>query len=313
MVEFFHIPVLLKECIEGLNIKPDGIYVDATTGAAGHSYHILKELSTSGHLYCFDQDLTAIEASRKRLSSLSSQNYTLIHANFKNMKAELSWYDVTRADGIIFDLGVSSFQLNQAERGFSYNRNATLDMRMDQSQSLSAKTVVNSYSVEKLSKIIYEYGEERYARRIADAIVKARAVKEIETTYELVDIISAAIPGIAKREKGHPAKRTFQAIRIEVNGELTILKESLEQALNLLGSGGRLCVITFHSLEDRIVKQLFKEKTSGSPWHRGLPISTKSEKIAFRLITPKPILPTEEEIEINNRAHSAKLRIIERL
>lgn len=313
MVEFFHIPVLLKECIKGLNIKPNGTYVDGTTGAAGHSYHILQELTSSGSLYCFDQDIAAIEASRIRLSSLSSRNFTLIHSNFKNMKKELEWYDVGEVDGIIFDLGVSSFQLNQAERGFSYNRNAILDMRMDQSQELTAKKVVNTYSEEKLTRILFDYGEEKFARKIAAAIVAARKEKEIETTYDLVEIISKAMPGFAKREKGHPAKRTFQAIRIEVNSELSILRDSLEQALSLLKSGGRLCVITFHSLEDRIVKQLFKEKTSSTPWHRGLPITNKEEKIEYRLVNNKPILPSDEEIENNNRAHSAKLRIIEKI
>ncbi|MBQ9730991.1 MAG: 16S rRNA (cytosine(1402)-N(4))-methyltransferase RsmH [Bacilli bacterium] len=313
MGEFKHISVLLNECIENLNIKKGGIYVDGTLGGAGHSYHILKNLNGFGSLYCFDQDIEAIEASSKRLSSLSLSNYKLIHSNFRFMKQELEKLGVDSVDGILFDLGVSSYQLDEGERGFSYNYDALLDMRMDQSSSLTAKDVVNRYSEAELTKIFFEYGEEKFSKRIAANIVKERKNKEICTTFELVDIIRKSLPVAALREKGHPAKRVFQAIRIEVNGELSILKESLANALKLLKPKGRMCVITFHSLEDRIVKSLFNEVSSPKSWNRNMPVMLNDEEIEFKLVNKKPILPSQEELEVNNRAHSAKLRVIEKL
>lgn len=313
LMTYKHVPVLLNESITNLNIKCDGIYVDATLGGGGHSYHILKELSNAGHLYCFDQDAQAIEASQSRLATLSQNNYTLIHSNFKNMKGELALYNAESIDGVLFDLGVSSFQLDIGERGFSYNYDALLDMRMDQSNPLTARIVVNNYSEEKLAKIIFDYGEEKYARVIARNIVKQRLIKPIDTTFELVDIIKESLPMRVKMEKGHPAKRTFQAIRIEVNDELGILRQSVSNAMDLLKPGGRVCVITFHSLEDRIIKDLFKEKSTAPAWNRNMPLSMNQEKVNYRLVSKKPIMPKDYELEDNNRAHSAKLRVIERI
>lgn len=310
-IEFKHTPVLLNECLEGLKIKSTGLYVDATTGGAGHSSEILKRLQTSGHLYCFDCDIEAIMKAEKTLFRISN-NFSLIHSNFVNMKEELESRGVESVDGILFDLGVSSYQLVDSDRGFSYNKDNDLDMRMDQRLTLTAKTVVNTYSEDRLAKLIYENSDERYARKIAANIVNSRKKKTIESTQELAKIVSDSFPGKAKRE-GHPAKRTFQAIRIEVNGELKILEESLKTALSLLKSGGRLCVITFHSIEDRIVKKVFKESSSEAVWNRSMPVSLDSRKIAYRLITKKPILPTNDEINLNHRSHSAKLRIIERI
>lgn len=310
-VEFKHTPVLLKEAVAGLEIKKNGIYVDATVGAGGHSAAILDKLSFPGHLYCFDCDIEAIMSAENKLSQVSN-NFTLIRANFLQMSEELAGRGINGVDGILYDLGVSSYQLVDSDRGFSYRKDNQLDMRMDQRQILTAKTVVNTYSEDKLAELIYTNSNERYARKIAAAIVRARFRKEISSTLELADIISAAVPGKAKRD-GHPAKRTFQAIRIEVNGELTILRQSLTKALKLLNSGGRLCVITFHSIEDRIVKQLFKESVIGSSWRRGMPVTLDEPKPKFRLITNKPILPSDDEILINHRSHSAKLRIIERV
>jgi len=312
MIDFQHKPVLLDEVIEGLNIKSDGTYVDATVGGGGHSYHILDKLK-SGYLYCFDQDVAAIEASRKHLLSLSKSNFTHIHSNFSNMKKELGYVGIPIADGILYDLGVSSFQLDEASRGFSYRFNAALDMRMDQSSSLTAMKVVNEYSEEKLSKILFEFGEERYARQISKSIVSSRTISKIETTEQLVEIIKKSVPVRYAIESGHPAKKTFQAIRIEVNHELDILKKALSDGLDLLKPGGRMCVITFHSLEDRIVKQLFKEKSSPEEWHRGMPINLESKPVEFRLVSNKPILPSQNELENNPRSHSAKLRIIEKI
>ncbi len=312
MIEFKHQPVMLKECIENLNIKKDGVYVDATVGGAGHSYHILEVLDESGYLYCFDQDINAIEAARKHLQTLSKQNYSLINVNFSNMKEALNYKNTPIADGILFDLGVSSFQLDEPSRGFSYRYDAKLDMRMNQNNSLSAYDVVNRYKEEDLTRILFEYGEEKYARRIASNIVTHRKNKPIETTLELVEIIKNSVPSSYIRET-HPAKKSFQAIRIEVNNELGILKQSLEDALALLKPYGRLVVITFHSLEDRIVKQLFKEKSSEESWHRGMPVNISTKPCEFKLITNKPLTASNEELEINNRSHSAKVRVIERI
>ena len=305
-----HISVLLNESIEGLNIKKDGIYVDATLGRAGHSSHILSQLSSKGKLYCFDKDIDAMEISRQRLSAISPQ-FELIHSDFSNMKEELLKRGVDSVDGILFDLGVSSPQLDNGERGFSYNYDARLDMRMNQDDKLDAYTIVNTYSEDDLRKLIYTYGEERYASLIARKIVESRATKKIETTFELVDIIKQSVPTKYLKET-HPAKRTFQAIRIEVNDELNGLKKALDQALSLLKPQGRLAVITFHSLEDRIVKEKFKEVSEPTKWNRYMPVVNVDEKLEYRLVNKKPILPSEQELSGNRRSHSAKLRIIEK-
>jgi 16S rRNA (cytosine1402-N4)-methyltransferase len=305
-----HIPVLLNEIIENLEINSVGVYVDATLGGAGHSYHILKKLKNAGYLYGFDQDETALETSKKRLNSLS-QNHTLIHSNFLFVKEELEKRGIKSVDGIIFDLGVSSFQLDVPERGFSYQYDAPLDMRMNQKNGLTAEQIVNTYDLNSLTRIIREYGEEKFAFQIAKKILEARSTNQIKTTKDLAEIIKKAMPRSALNEKGHPAKRTFQALRIEVNQELEILKESLEKALKLLKPKARLLVISFHSLEDRIVKELFNEYAKDKPTNRFMP-PVLNAKLNYRLITKKPMIPTGEEIEKNYRSHSAKLRIIER-
>ena len=306
-----HISVLLNESIEGLNIKEDGIYVDATLGRAGHSSHILSQLSSKGKLYCFDKDIDAMETSRQRLSAISPQ-FELIHSDFTNMKEELLKRGVNSVDGILFDLGVSSPQLDNGERGFSYNYDARLDMRMNKDDELDAYTIVNTYSEDDLRKLIFTYGEERYASSIARKIIESRATKKIETTFELVDIIKKSVPTKYLKET-HPAKRTFQAIRIEVNDELNGLKKALDQALSLLKPQGRLAVITFHSLEDRIVKEKFKEVSEPKQWNRYMPVISVDEKLDFRLVNKKPILPSEQELSENRRSHSAKLRVIEKI
>lgn len=306
-----HISVLLTESIDGLQIRKDGIYVDATLGRAGHSLEILKSLSNLGMLYAFDQDLEAIETSASILSTLSPR-YELIHANYSNIKEELAKKNVNLVDGIIFDLGVSSPQLDNSERGFSYNTEARLDMRMNREQILDAHTVVNKYSEEKLVKLLFEYGEEKFAKRIAKNIVIQRSNKEIQTTLELVDIIRKSLPAASLRE-GHPAKRSFQAIRIEVNDELGSLEIALRKCLQILNKKGRIAVITFHSLEDRIVKKIFKEVSEAKSWNRHLPMELEEETVEFKLITRKPILPKNEELVKNRRSHSAKLRIIEKI
>jgi len=306
-----HVSVLLNESIDGLNIKSDGIYVDATLGRAGHSYHILKKLSNLGKLYCFDKDIEAMETSSQLLSTISPQ-FELIHADYKFIVMELNKRGINSVDGILFDLGVSSPQLDNGERGFSYKYDARLDMRMNKDDKLDAYTVVNTYKEDDLRNIIFNYGEERYARNIARNIVLRRKEKPIETTFELVDIIKASMPGSALRE-GHPAKRTFQAIRIEVNDELNSLKIALNDSLKLLKKGGRIAVITFHSLEDKIVKEIFKKASEGESWSRNMPINVEQKESEFKLITRKPILPSEKELKENNRSHSAKLRIIEKL
>ncbi len=309
---YAHISVLLNEVIEGLAIKEDGTYVDATLGGAGHSYHILSRLK-SGHLYGFDQDAAAIETSRTRLQTLSLNNFTLLHTNFEFIKEGLEKIGVTKVDGILFDLGVSSFQFDEPERGFSYRHNAKLDMRMNQEQSFSAYDIINSYSENDLVKILYQYGEEQFAKSIARNIVISRTVKPIATTFELVDIIKKSVP---KKYQigGHPAKKTFQALRIETNNELGILANSLEKALTLLNAGGRMCVISFHSLEDRIVKEVFNAHSKNEGTNRFMPLPIQANKqIEFKLVNKKPILPSVKELEENRRSHSAKLRIIEKL
>ena len=307
-MEYKHIPVLLEETIDGLNVKKDGIYVDGTLGRGGHSSEVLKKLTT-GHLYCFDQDKQAIIESEPRLKEISS-SYTLINTNFKNMKEELNKLGVYEVDGIMFDLGVSSAQFDESDRGFSYRFDARLDMRMNQSASLSAYDVVNKYSLNELTKIIRDYGEDKFAYQITREIVKTREVKAIETTFELVDVIKQALPSKILRQKGHPAKQTFQALRIAVNDELRVFETSINDALDMMNKGGRATVITFHSLEDRICKNVFKERsTIDIP--KGVPMIINQEA-PFNLVTRRPVLPSEAELEENNRAHSAKMRVIEK-
>ena len=304
-----HISVLLNESIEGLNILENGIYVDSTLGYAGHSSEILKRIK-KGFLFAIDQDLDAIKFSQEKLSKISN-NFEIIHTNFKNIKQELNNRGINEVDGILFDLGVSSVQLDDAERGFSYHSLAKLDMRMNREDKFSAIDVVNGYSEKELERIIRDYGEEKYAKNIARSIVRERAKKKIETTIELSDIISNSVPMKAKRDK-HPARKTFQAIRIEVNHELDILEDAMKDALSLLKPGGRLVVITFHSLEDRIVKNVFKEYTEVDSMVKGLPVIPEEFRKDYELINKKVIVPSDDELEHNNRSRSAKLRIIER-
>lgn len=306
-----HISVLLNESIDGLNIKEDGVYVDATLGRAGHSSHILSKLSSKGKLYCFDKDNDAMEVSRNRLSAISPQ-FELIHSDFRKMKEELNKRGISSVDGILFDLGVSSPQLDNGERGFSYNYDARLDMRMNRDDKLDAYTIVNTYSETDLRQLIFNYGDERYASSIARNIVEARKVKPIVTTFELVDIIKRSVPAKYLRET-HPAKRTFQAIRIEVNDEMNGLKEALKDAMSLLKPKGRLVVITFHSLEDRIVKEAFKEASEPEKWNRYMPVTNVTSSVEFAIVNKKPIVASEEELSINRRSHSAKLRILEKI
>ena len=305
-----HISVLLNESIEGLNLKENGIYVDCTLGYAGHSSEILKKIK-KGHLFAIDQDKDAIDASRKRLQQIGD-NFTIIKSNFKNLKEELAKRNVNFVDGFLFDLGVSSVQLDEKERGFSYHNDSKLDMRMDQDAKISAYDVVNTYEEKKLREIFFKYGEEKYSSTIARNIVKYRENKKIETTLELVDIISKSIPMKAKKEH-HPARKVFQAIRIEVNHELDILEDSIKDALEMLNIGGRICIITFHSLEDRIVKNVFKEYTEIDPKVKGLPDIPEEYLPNYKLINKNVIVPSEEELANNNRSRSAKLRIIERI
>ena len=306
-MEYKHIPVLLNETIDSLNIKEDGIYVDCTLGGAGHSSEILKRLTT-GHLYAFDQDKMIVEKSSKRLSEISN-NFTIIQDNFVNIKSCLESLGVTKVDGILYDLGVSSFQLDIPERGFSYQHDAPLDMRMDQTKEFSAYDVVNMYSENELRKVLLEYGEEKFAGLIVKKIIKSRP---IETTYQLVEVIKSALPAAILRKEKHPAKKTFQAIRIEVNKELIVFRKSLMDAFDLLNLNGRISVITFHSLEDRICKHMFKEKCS-LDLPPDLPIIPEGYTIDFQLVNKKAIIASQEELAINNRSHSAKLRIIERI
>lgn len=310
MDNYTHYSVLLKESIDMLNIKPDGIYVDCTLGGGGHSLEILKKLTT-GHLYAFDQDKYAIEKARFRLKD-HLEKLTIINTNFANILPALNDLGVEHVDGIIYDLGVSSFQFDIPERGFSYRFDGPLDMRMNQDDSLSAYDIINNYSENELKRILYEYGEEKFAPSIARLIVKTRATKPIETTFELVEVIKKALPAAVLRKPGHPAKQTFQALRIEVNGELDVLKESLEDALKLLNKEGRVVVITFQSLEDRIVKQLFKKYTT-LDIPKGLPFVPDYMKVEYKLVNSKVILPSDNELAENQRSHSAKMRGIEKL
>ncbi len=306
-----HVSVLLEECLEALKIQPNGIYLDGTLGLGGHSAAIAAKL-TGGRLIGIDRDETAIVKAKERLSAFASC-VTLIHGSFCNVNRILDELGIEAVDGMLFDLGVSSPQLDQAERGFSYRLDAPLDMRMDQTQEKTARDVINTYEEEELSRIFFQYGEERYARRISAAIVRAREKKTIETTAELAELIRSAMPAAALREKQHPAKRCFQAIRIEVNNELDEVKQMMQTAPDRLKPGGRLCVISFHSLEDRIVKQAIAEREHGCTCPREAPVCTCGFKQTLRSVTRKPILPTPEECAANPRARSAKLRVAERI
>ncbi len=306
-----HISVLLKESIDMLNVTPGKVYIDATLGRGGHSSEILKRLKGDGLLLSFDRDDSAIKNSFPTLKAINS-NFKLIHANFSELKSELLKQNINHVDGIIFDLGVSSPQLDDGNRGFSYNYDARLDMRMDKNQKLDAYYVVNNYSKERLIEIFYKYGEEQFSKKIAENIIKKRKISPIETTFQLVEIIKQSLPEFRKKQKGHPAKQVFQAIRIEVNNELEELKSALVQALDLLNKNATLSVITFHSLEDRIVKQIFNEKTKQISTPKNL-VDLNQKEIEFVLVNKKPILASQEEIENNNRAHSAKLRGIRRI
>lgn len=309
-MEFKHISVLLNEVIESLNIKEDGIYVDCTLGGAGHSSEILKRLSNKGRLIGIDQDTNALEAAKEKLKNY--QNVTYVHDNFYNIDSILKELKIDKVDGILMDLGVSSYQLDTAERGFSYMKDAPLDMRMNREKGFSAYEVVNEYSASELFRIMRDYGEEKFAKRIADFIIRAREIKPIDTTLELVDIIKAAIP--AKFQKGgHPAKKTFQAIRIEVNSELTILDKAVGDSINNLNEKGRISIITFHSLEDRIIKNKFKDLENPCTCPKEFPICICGKNPIVKVITKKPIEPTDQEKEINSRSKSAKLRVAEKI
>ena len=310
---FEHKTVLLEETINGLAVNPDGVYVDCTLGGGGHAEYLLTKLGTKGHLYAFDQDQQALEYVQKKLKKYIEQDQlTLIQSNFRSIKSALNEKGISVVDGIYYDLGVSSPQFDQADRGFSYRMDARLDMRMNRQQSLSAFEVVNEWNYDDLVRIIYRYGEEKFAKRIARRIEAQRKVQAIETTGQLAELVKEAIPAATRRSGGHPAKRTFQAIRIAVNDELMALEESLYQGLSLLSQHGRLAVISFHSLEDRLVKQMFKQVSSVPETPRNLPILTQQEA-EYRLVNRKPIVADAIELAENRRAHSAKLRIIERV
>ena len=311
-MEFNHKSVLLQETIENLNIKPDGIYVDGTLGGAGHSYEIAKRLSDKGRLIGIDQDADAIAAATERLAEYKDR-VTIIRSNYAAMKSELQKIGITQVDGILLDLGVSSFQLDTPERGFTYREeDAPLDMRMDQRQSKTARDIVNGYSEQELYRIIRDFGEDRFAKNIAKHIVKERQKKEIETTGELTEIIRASIPMKVQATGGHPAKRTFQAIRIELNRELEVLQDNLDEMIDLLADDGRFCIITFHSLEDRIIKTSFRKNENPCTCPKEFPVCVCGNVSKGKVITRKPILPSEEELEENKRAKSAKLRVFER-
>lgn len=308
-MEFEHASVLLKETIEQLNIRPDGIYVDGTLGGGGHAYEILKHLGTGGRLIGIDQDEDAICAAEKRLADFSKQ-VTIVRSNYADMKHVLEDLGIDLVDGILLDLGVSSFQLDSAARGFTYRReDAPLDMRMDKRQKLTAKDIINTYSEMELFRIIRDYGEDRFAKNIAKHIVKKRTEKPIETTGELNAAIAAAIPAKVRATGGHPSKRTYQAIRIELNHELDVLQEHLEEMIDLLKDGGRICVITFHSLEDRITKSIFRKSENPCTCPSDFPVCVCGKKSKGSVVTKKPILPSEEELEFNKRSKSAKLRV----
>ncbi len=306
---FKHYSVLLEEAVEGLNIKEDGIYVDCTLGGAGHSLEILKKLKT-GKLYAFDQDNVALENAKIKLSEYADK-VVFIKSNFENLKEKLAEQNVYEVDGVLYDLGVSSPQLDTPERGFSYNYDTRLDMRMDTDASISAYEIVNEYSYHDLVRIFYRYGEEKFSKQIARNIEKKRELAPIETTFQLVDIIKESIPAAKRRTGGHPAKRVFQAIRIAVNNELSVFESSLEQAIDIVKVGGRISVITFHSLEDRICKQIFNSYAKNKDIPKNLPVLPEESLSKLKLITRKPICPSDKELEENNRSRSAKLRVAE--
>ena len=312
MQEFSHYSVLLSECIDALDIKPDGIYVDGTAGGGGHSLEIAKHLSKNGRLIAIDQDEDAIAAASARLSEFSDR-VTIVRNNFSNLADVCAELGIDKIDGFLIDAGVSSFQLDCAERGFAYSADAPLDMRMDKRNSLTARTVVNEYSESELKKILFEYGEERFSPNIAAAIVRERAIAPIETTSQLSDIIRGAIPAFAREGGHHPAKRSFQAIRIEVNRELDVIEPAIRAAEKLMRRGGRIAVITFHSREDRIVKQTFADLASGCTCPRSFPICVCGKKPSVKTVNKKPILPSAKELEENPRSRSAKLRVAEKL
>ena len=311
-MEFSHVSVLLEETIEQLHIRPDGIYVDGTLGGGGHAWEVCRRLSDKGRFIGIDQDADAIEAAGKRLAEFGDK-VTIIRSNYCNMRSELHKIGIEQVDGIVLDLGVSSYQLDSAERGFTYREDAPLDMRMDQRQARTAKDIVNEYSELELFRIIRDYGEDKFAKNIAKHIVSAREKKPIETTGELTEIIKAAIPAKLRMNGGHPAKKTFQAIRIELNQELEVLKNSLDDMIDLLNPGGRICVITFHSLEDRIVKTIFKTNENPCTCPSTFPVCVCGKKPKGRVAVKKPIVPGPEELEENKRSKSSKLRVFERI
>ena len=307
---FEHVSVLLHETVDGLNVKPDGIYVDGTLGGGGHAYEVCRRLGEKGSIIGIDQDEAAIEAASVRLKDFG-EKVTIIRSNYCDMKSKLHELGIDKVDGIVLDLGVSSYQLDTAERGFSYREDAPLDMRMDRRQKMTARDIVNDYTEADLYRVIRDYGEDKFAKNIAKHIVQARAVKPVETTAELSEIIRASIPMKFQKKSGHPAKRTFQAIRIELNRELDVLRDSLDDMIDLLNPGGRLCIITFHSLEDRIVKSAFRKNENPCTCPPDFPVCVCGKKSKGSIITKKPILPSEEELEYNSRSKSAKLRIFE--
>lgn len=312
-MEFKHYSVLLDECIDGLNIKPDGIYVDGTLGGAGHSFHICERLGDKGRLIGVDQDTDAIAAASKRLEPFK-EKVTIIHSNYENAVAKLSEISVEKVDGILLDLGVSSFQLDNEDRGFSYRYDdAPLDMRMDQSSGITAADIVNKYSADELARIFFAYGEEKFSKKIAANIVKERERKAIITAGQLNDIIASSIPAKVRATGGHPSKRVFQAIRIELNRELVVLENSIDDMISILNPGGRFCIITFHSLEDRIVKNAFKRNENPCTCPKDFPVCVCGKKSMGSVVTRKPILPSTKELEENSRSKSAKLRIFERV
>lgn len=308
---FQHTSVLLHETVDGLNIRPDGIYVDATLGGGGHAFQVCSRLDSKGRFIGIDQDAAAIKAASARLS-VFGEKVTIIRSNYCDIKARLQEIGIDKVDGIMIDLGVSSYQLDTADRGFSYRMDAPLDMRMDQRQTMTAKDIVNTYSEMELFHVIRDYGEDRFAKNIAKHIVAERQKSPIETTGQLVEIIRQSIPMKVQKTTGHPAKRTFQAIRIELNRELDVLKDTLDDMIDLLNPGGRLCVITFHSLEDRIVKSNFRRNENPCTCPSDFPVCVCGKVSKGRVVTRKPILPGEEELEVNSRSKSAKLRIFER-
>ncbi|HJA11419.1 MAG TPA: 16S rRNA (cytosine(1402)-N(4))-methyltransferase RsmH [Candidatus Mediterraneibacter merdipullorum] len=307
---FNHTSVLLHETVDGLNVRPDGTYVDATLGGGGHAFEVCSRLGDKGRFIGIDQDADAIEAAGRRLAGFG-EKVTIIRSNYRDMKPQLHKIGIDRVDGIVLDLGVSSYQLDTAERGFSYRADAPLDMRMDQRQKMTARDIVNGYSEKELYRVIRDYGEDRFAKNIAKHIVAARAKSPIETTGQLNEVISHAIPMKIQKTSGHPSKRTFQAIRIELNHELDVLKDSLDDMIDMLSPGGRICIITFHSLEDRIVKSTFRRNENPCTCPDNFPVCVCGNVSKGKVVTRKPILPSQEEMEANSRSKSAKLRIFE--